>query len=118
MPPSSTAPLREPASSRTAECPSRCQGDASWARASIVRAEARTAAAKPSAARMGTMVVMRRPYRLVGVQTIELLVMYFSSARRSLIDRTATQYQDGQQHESPLLYTSPSPRDGLLSRMP
>src|SRR5664279_4281777 len=100
MPPSSTAPLREPASSRTAECPSRCQGDASWARASIVRDEARTVAAKPSAARTGTMTVMRRLYRLMGVQAIELLVIYFQAPGRSLIDRTATQYQDGQQHES------------------
>ena len=36
MPPSSTAPLRDPASSRTAECASRCHGEASSARTSDV----------------------------------------------------------------------------------
>ena len=35
MPPSSTAPLRDPASNRTAECASRCHGEASSARTSI-----------------------------------------------------------------------------------
>src|ERR1700730_883679 len=77
MPPSNTAPLRDPASSRTAEWPSRCQGEASWARASIANDEANTVAAKPSAARMGTMAIMGRLYRLAVSQTIELLVMNF-----------------------------------------
>jgi hypothetical protein len=76
MPPSSTVPLREPASSRTAECPSRIQGDASWARASTAKDDANRVAAKPSAARMGTIVIMVRLYSLPGLQTIELLVMY------------------------------------------
>src|ERR1700687_3333883 len=101
MPPSSTAPLRDPASSRTAECPSRCQGEASWARASIVRDDANTIAARPSAARMGTMTIMRRLYRQAGGQTIELLVMYFERRLLCLIDRTAPQYQDVIQQESP-----------------
>jgi hypothetical protein len=51
-------------------------------------------AAKPNASRMGTMTVMARLYRLVSAQTIELLVMRGVGATRSLIDRTATQYQD------------------------
>ena len=36
-PPSSTAPLREPASSRIAEWPSLCHGEASCARASVTK---------------------------------------------------------------------------------
>ena len=80
MPPSSTAPLRDPASSRTAEWPSRCQGEASWARASIASDDANRVAAKPSAARMGTMTVMRRLYRQARRQTIELLVMYYETS--------------------------------------
>jgi hypothetical protein len=38
--------------------------------------------------------LMARLYRLVPAQTIELLVMRAVDATRSLIDRTATQYQD------------------------
>jgi len=89
MPPSSTAPLREPASNRTAEWPSLCQGDASPARASIAKDtakhtvkdivkpgdDANIVAAKPSEARMGTITVMRRHYSLARWQAIELLVM-------------------------------------------
>ena len=40
MPPSSTAPLREPASSRTAEWASRCHGDESPAWTSVARDDA------------------------------------------------------------------------------
>src|SRR5882762_1016957 len=99
MPPSNTAPLRDPARSRTAEWPSRCQGDASSARALGANDEARRVAATPTAARLGTMAIMRRLYRQARRQTIELLVR---AARwiGSLIDRTATQYQDGPQSES------------------
>src|SRR5215472_16685402 len=104
MPPSSTAPLREPASRRTAECPSFCQGEASWARASTANELTSSVAAKASVARRGTMAFMRRLYRLEVTRTIELLV---STLLRnlgcknlvlvmavSLIDRTVTQYQD------------------------
>src|ERR1700738_176074 len=101
MPPSSTAPLRDPASSRTAECPSRCQGDASSARASIARDEATMAAARPTAARMGTM-IMARHYSQARLQAIELLVMRQGTPAQSLIDRTGTRYQDVHQRESPL----------------
>jgi hypothetical protein len=40
------------------------------------------------------MTVMACLYSLVSAQTIELLVMRAVDATRSLIDRTATQYQD------------------------
>src|SRR5258708_2117776 len=106
MPRSSPARLGEPASSRTAECPARCHGDASSARASIandiIRDDANKDAVKPRAARMGTMTFMRRLYSQPGWQTIELLVIYFQSWRRSLIDRSGTRYQDVDRHESPL----------------
>src|SRR6188472_2247803 len=102
MPPSSTAPLREPASNRTAEWPSRCHGDESSARPSAASDEANRAAARPSAARRGTMTVMRRLYSQARPQTIELLVMCAEKPARCLIDRTPTQYQDVHQHESPL----------------
>jgi len=75
-PPSSTVPLRDPASSRTAECPSRCHGEASWARTSAAKIDTNRTVTKPRAARMGIVVIMRRLYRQVGSQTIELLVMY------------------------------------------
>src|SRR6202007_846928 len=75
MPPSSTAPLRDPASSRTAECASSCQGEASWARALGANNESKTMAATPSMARAGTMEFMRRLYSLSVAQTIELPVM-------------------------------------------
>jgi hypothetical protein len=74
MPPSSTVPLRDPASSRTAECVSRCHGEASSARTSNV-AHATYKAAAPSAARRGTVTIMERLYRLVAAQTIELRVI-------------------------------------------
>src|ERR1700736_2050843 len=114
MPPSSTAPLRDPASSRTAECPSRCHGDASWAQASIARDDAHIVAAKPSAARMGTVTIMRRLYRQTRPQTIELLVIYYKT--RSLIDRTATQYQDVHQNESPLRMDPEGKRPRIVRR--
>src|SRR6478672_9278217 len=75
IPPSSTPPLRDPASRRTAECVSRCQGEESSARASSANVPTSRVAAKPTTARIGTMTVMRRLYRLVLTQTIELLVM-------------------------------------------
>ena len=82
MPPSSTALLRDPASSRTAECPSRCQGEASWAlaplAADIVRNDANMVAAKRGTARMGTMTTMTGLYSQAVPQTIELLVMDYS----------------------------------------
>jgi hypothetical protein len=81
MPPNSTAPLRDPANNRTAECRSRCHGEASSACASIARPDTNKhdtnkVAAAPIAARMGTITIMRRLYRQAAVQTIELLVMY------------------------------------------
>src|ERR1700761_8137463 len=99
MPPSSTAPLREPASSRTAECPSFCQGDASWARTSTAIEEASRAIAKTNAARIGTIAIMGCLYRVEIRQTIELLVRHLDSR---LIDRIATQYQDELREESAL----------------
>jgi hypothetical protein len=82
MPPINTPPLRDPANSRTAECPSFCHGDESWARAAVIGDDASAIAAKPSAARMGTMTIMRRLYRLAGKQTIELLVMYYQTGTK------------------------------------
>src|SRR6266404_4780212 len=114
MPPSSTAPLRDPASSRTAECPSRCHGEASWARASIARDDANKVAAKPSAARMGTITIMRRLYSQGRLQTIELLVIWILEAARSLIDRTGTQYQDVINRES-FGWTLKAKHQGLLA---
>src|SRR5581483_1096664 len=81
MPPSSTAPLRDPASSRTAECASSCQGDASWARAAGANSESKMVAATPSVARAGTTAFMRRLYLLSDAQTSELLVMAHCSSR-------------------------------------
>src|SRR3984885_16370167 len=104
MPPSSTAPLRDPASSRTAECPSRCHGEASWARASIASEDTKMVVAKPSAARKGTMTVMRRLYSQARPQTIELLVMY-AETTRGLIDISGTRYQDG--HDTRVLADGP-----------
>jgi hypothetical protein len=46
-------------------------------RAGVARDDAKTVAATPSAARMGTVTIMRRLYSHSGAQTIELLVMYF-----------------------------------------
>jgi hypothetical protein len=81
MPPSSTPPLREPATSRNAECASRCQGEESPAQALVASDTASIFTASPKlkrkgAARMGTIAVMKRLYRLELSQTIELLVMY------------------------------------------
>src|SRR5580692_11147554 len=76
MPPRRTVPLREPANSRTAECESRCQGEASSARAPVAAQATDKVAAKPSATRIGTITVMERLYRQVSAQTIELLVMW------------------------------------------
>jgi hypothetical protein len=67
-------PLRDPASNRTAECASRCHGEASSARTSDV-AHATHKAATPSAARRGTITIMGRLYRQVSAQTIELRVI-------------------------------------------
>src|SRR6516225_6227326 len=75
IPPSSTAPLRDPASSRTAECPSRCHGDASSAWAASASDDASKVVATPSAACRGTLVSIARLYRVTPGQTIELLVM-------------------------------------------
>src|ERR1700712_2828022 len=100
MPPSSTGPLRDPASSRTAEWPSFCQGEESCARACGSPDNTRTAAVKP--ARRGTMTVMERLYRQAALQTIELLVIHRGLAR-SLIDRAGTRYQDKPRHESPAM---------------
>src|SRR6266700_1905551 len=94
MPPSSTAPLRDPASRRMAECASRCQGEESSARTSIAVHATDRMAAMPSVARMGTMTIMRRLYRQVLAQTIELLVIPKTNTAAGLIDRTATRYQD------------------------
>jgi hypothetical protein len=82
MPPSSTAPLRDPASSRTAEWPSLSHGEASCARACGVNDDARIVTANPAAAPMGTMTVMRRIYRQALPQTIELLVIRFLSGAK------------------------------------
>jgi hypothetical protein len=81
MPPSSTPPLRDPANSRSAECASRCQGEESAAQALVASDAASILAVSPrtermGAARMGTIAVMKRLYRLELSQTIELLVMY------------------------------------------
>ena len=73
MPPSSTAPLRDPASSRTAECASRCQGEASSARAAIASERRKQGGAKPSAARMGTIMAMKRLYRAAGSKPLNCL---------------------------------------------
>src|SRR3979409_2469608 len=100
MPPSSTAPLRDPASSRTAERPSFTQGEESCARACGPTDNTITAAAKP--ARMGTMTVMKRLYRQAARQTIELLGIHGGWAR-SLIDSGGTRYQDKPRHESPAM---------------
>src|ERR1043166_1272421 len=100
MPPSSTAPLRDPASSRTAEWLSFIQGEESCARACGPTDSTSTAAANP--ARMGTMTVMKRLYRQAALQTIELLVIHRGLAR-SLIDSAGTRYQDKPRHESPAM---------------
>src|SRR4051794_28131358 len=84
MPPSSTAPLRDPASSRTAEWLSLTQSEASSARASGEINEATTAAAKPAVT--GTMAIIRRLYSAALPQTIELLVIRFGAGREGLID--------------------------------
>src|SRR4051812_45668545 len=94
MPPSNTAPLRDPASRRTAEWVSRCHGEASSAQTPAAAHAKDKVAAKPSAARRGTITTMERLYRQVRRQTIELLVM--PGPPRSLIDRTAAQYQDAE----------------------
>src|SRR4051812_1208119 len=109
-PPSSTAPLRDPASRRTAECASRCQGEESSARTRVAIHATDNVPARPSAARMGTIGIMGRLYSQVRAQTIELLVI----PRRNgceydcectgidipgLIDRNATRYQDMNQHQ-------------------
>src|SRR5512134_3400205 len=94
-PPSSTVPLRDPASSRTAECASRCHGEASSARTSDV-AHATYKAATPSAARRGTITIMGRLYRQVSPQTIELRVIGRRMTPGSLIDRNPSRYQDMQ----------------------
>ena len=57
MPPSNTAPLREPASSRIAEWLSRSQGDESCAFACGV-IDANNAAVTPNAARVGIITIM------------------------------------------------------------
>src|SRR5262249_55873989 len=75
MPPSSTGPLRDPAKRRTAEWPSRCQGEASSARTLEACADTSKVAAAMVAACLGTMVSMARLYKLDPAQTIELLVM-------------------------------------------
>src|SRR5476649_2657118 len=98
MPPSSTPPLRDPASSRTAEWPSLSQGEESCARAGSMKNDTTTAAAKP--ARRGTMTIMRRLYSQALPQTIELLVIRFAGPVRSLIDSAPTQYQDVRQREN------------------
>jgi sulfatase maturation enzyme AslB (radical SAM superfamily) len=71
MPPSRTTPLREPASNRSCEWLSFCHGEASSARTSADNAKMNKAA---SAARGGTIIVMKRLYSLPSRQTIELLV--------------------------------------------
>src|SRR3954451_7631412 len=91
MPPSSTVPLRDPASSRTAEWPSFTQGEESCAR--VCGIEDQTMSAAMSPARMGTMTVMKRLYSQALRQTIELLVIRRRLAR-SLIDSADTRYQD------------------------
>src|SRR3954464_8055108 len=100
MPPSSTAPLRDPASSRTAEWASFCQGEESCARACGPADNTSAAAAKP--ARMGTITVMKRLYRQAARRTIELLVIQCGLAR-SLIDSPGARYQDERRHESPAM---------------
>jgi hypothetical protein len=70
-----TVPLRDPASSRTAECASRCHGEASSARTSPPANTTDKMAVAPSAARRGTMTIMRRLYRQASTQTIELRVI-------------------------------------------
>src|SRR3954462_1425260 len=100
MPPSSTAPLRDPASSRTAEWPSFTQGGETCPRACGPTDNTKTAAASP--ARMGTMTVMKRLYRQALSQTIELLVIRYGLAR-SLIDSAGTRYQDIRRDESPAM---------------
>src|SRR6185295_11826368 len=94
-PPSSTVPLRDPASNRTAECASCCHGEASSARTSD-DAHATHRAATPSAARRGTITIMGRLYRQVAAQTIELRVIGPPNDGGSLIDRNPTRYQDMQ----------------------
>jgi hypothetical protein len=74
-PPSSTAPLRDPASNRSAECVSRCHGEESSARTSIAAHATDRVMATPIAARRGTITTMRRLYRQVPAQTIELRVI-------------------------------------------
>ena len=64
MPPSSTAPLREPASSRTAEWPSFCQGEASWARASAASEDSKQGCGKAERGAQGNHDDHRRLYRL------------------------------------------------------
>jgi hypothetical protein len=72
MPPSNTGPLRDPASSRTAACDPFCQGEASWARASIGESDVNAATAKSAAdrearkfstrsSRLGTIAFIKRP---------------------------------------------------------
>src|SRR5436190_1616978 len=61
MPPSSTVPLRDPASSRMAECASRCQAEESSARTSIAAHATDNVAATPSTARIGTIPIMGDP---------------------------------------------------------
>src|SRR3954447_15810989 len=92
MPPSSTARLRDPASSRTAEWLSFTQAEESCARACGIEDQATSAAMSP--ARRGTMTIMKRLYSQALRQTIELLVIHCRLAR-SLIDSPGTRYQDG-----------------------
>src|SRR3954451_4820837 len=100
MPPSSTAPLRDPASSRTAEWPSFTQGEESCARACGITDKAMSAVVLP--ARLGTITVMNRLSRQAVRQTIELLVIRCRPAR-SLIDSAGTRYQDEPRHETPAI---------------
>jgi putative transcriptional regulator len=59
---------------------------------------------------------MRRLYRLVPQQTIELLVICYPNAAGWLIDRIGTQYQDMSQHESRLLMNPARKRPGTGRR--
>jgi putative transcriptional regulator len=59
---------------------------------------------------------MKYLYRRARPQTIELLVMMDKTRARSLIDRTATQYQNVQRYESPLRMDPEGKRPRIVPR--
>jgi hypothetical protein len=67
---------------------------------------------------MGTGTIMKRLYSEAGRQTIELLVICDQKAARSLIDRTAAQYQDRAKFESPCGWTLKAKDRGLFAAIP